>query len=127
MAAYGSAAGRRDDGAVRELIEPLNDPASRVATTAERSFLAAIEGGCQIPAGAYAVVSDQGRTLTITAMVADLDGAQLIRRSASAALADPEAPVELGRRIAEDVLAAGGREILQRLRPSRQDEPETQP
>ncbi len=107
---------RQDDVALAELLQPLDDPHSRAATTAERAFLAAIQGGCQIPAGAYATLSDQGDTLSITGMLAEIDGARLLKRSVSGPLTSPDTPESLGRELAEGILAGGGREILDAIR-----------
>lgn len=47
---------RSDDGAVKQLLAPLNDAATATAVTAERAFLAALEGSCRTPIAALAVL-----------------------------------------------------------------------
>jgi hydroxymethylbilane synthase len=78
----------------------------------ERALLRTLEGGCQIPVGAY------GRrrvdTLVLDAMVGSLDGSILIRDTASGSTDDPEA---LGRQLARELIRQGADRILQTLRP----------
>ena len=103
---------RKDDERVAQLVELLDNADSRGTTTAERSFLAQIGGGCQVPAGAHAWISEQGKTMTITAMVANLDGSQLLRDSISAPVGGSDSAFELGQRIAERLQGKGCQKIL---------------
>jgi hydroxymethylbilane synthase len=93
------------------LVSQLDDKISRIISQAERNVLAAMHGGCRIPLGAYARVVDD--KVVIDAMIADLDGKTLIKRSRSAALEEAKSCAE---QLAEELLSAGGREILQRIR-----------
>lgn len=102
---------RADDEEARARASSLHDPATADATTAERAFLAALEGGCQIPIGALATVS--GDTLTLHGLVADLEGDPVLRGEA----AGPRSAVaETGRRLASELLERGAGEVLARLR-----------
>jgi hydroxymethylbilane synthase len=74
--------------------------------TAERALLAAMGGGCQVPLGAHATVD--GPALQMRAVIVSPDGATLIRREARGVDA-----LVLGSGLAEEMLSAGGREILQ--------------
>jgi hydroxymethylbilane synthase len=103
---------RSDDAAVGNLLAPLNDPDTRQAVSAERAFLAELEGGCHVPLGAYARIADNGAHLGITGMVASLDGVRMVRAEVSAPLDAPDAAQELGWRLASDLRAAGCQEIL---------------
>jgi hydroxymethylbilane synthase len=90
----------------------LDDAPSRAAVTAERALLAALEAGCTAPVGALAVLDDAapgGSSLWLHAVVAALDGAAVLRRSASGPAADP---VGLGRRLAASMLAAGAARLV---------------
>jgi hydroxymethylbilane synthase len=98
---------RADDTATADLVSLLEDKASRIITTAERTLLAHLEGGCQIPIGAFAW--QENDRLHLKAMVADLDGKQVLYKEANDALHQPEA---LGVQVAQQLLAAGGKEIL---------------
>jgi len=101
---------RRDDRRVAERVGLLDDAPTRAAVTAERAFLAELGGGCQVPVGAHARMGPDDRTLTVTGMVADLEGRRLLCHTISG----PIQPADrLGRRLAEGVLAEGAREILE--------------
>jgi hydroxymethylbilane synthase len=96
---------RDDGGSTYQIARKLNDAASQAAVTAERSLLATLEGGCQVPIGAHARV--EGSQIHLQAIVASPDGARIIRDRATGA--DPAA---LGRELGERLLSAGAREIL---------------
>jgi hydroxymethylbilane synthase len=98
---------REDGGAGREACLRLNHEPARIAVTAERAVLRALGGGCQVPIGAHAVVSSGG--LHLRAVVISPDGKTLIGRTAEGPAAGAEA---LGKALAEELLAAGAREIL---------------
>jgi hydroxymethylbilane synthase len=98
---------RADDDEVLGRLEPLHDPDTEVAVAAERSFLKELEGGCQVPIGGYARVT--GEIVDFTGLVASVDGLVLLRRAGKAPVAEA---AELGRRIALEILAAGGKAIL---------------
>ena len=100
---------REGDSRVRDLTAFLDHPDTRDAVTAERSFLAKLEGGCQVPIAGWGRLS--GDRLTLTGLVADPEGAVVIRSEQSAPRAEAES---LGRAVAEDVLARGAAEILKR-------------
>ena len=101
---------RRDDQELLAGISFLNHPATAIAVTAERAFLLRLEGGCQVPIGAYATV--QGDNVTLTGLIAGLDGKEIIKEQDSAPVA---AAAELGIRLAEKLLARGGRAILDQV------------
>lgn len=101
---------RRQDARTRELVAFLDDPASRVAVQAERAFLARLQGGCQVPVAALGSVQDG--QLFLEGMISDLDGRRLQRETVAGALDEAEA---LGSRLAESLLARGGREILSQI------------
>lgn len=83
---------------------------TRVCVLAERAFLFRLEGGCQVPIACHALL--QGTDLKVTGMVADVTGQQCIRRSVTGSVAQGE---EMGRKLADEILDAGGRKILQDL------------
>ena len=95
----------RVDGDAFELVRKLDHFESRMAVVAERAMLAKLEGGCQVPIGGYAVVSN-GR-IAMRGMVISVDGS----RKLTAELEGAE-PVELGFNIAQQLLAQGAGEIL---------------
>jgi hydroxymethylbilane synthase len=98
---------RTADGEMRQAVAFLDDPATRGAVTAERAFLARLEGGCIVPvAGLGQVENDR---LRFQALISDLEGRRLIRDRIIGPAAEAQ---DLGRRLAERLLDQGGREIL---------------
>lgn len=88
--------------ALTDALRRLDDPHSRVAVAAERSFLAALEAGCSAPIGALAVIEDGPEpTVHLRAVLARPDGS-LVRMSSSGPI---EQAVLIGRRLAGEVLA----------------------
>jgi hydroxymethylbilane synthase len=98
---------RSDDGAAQALFQPLTCPATQAAVTAERSFLAHLQGGCQVPIAAWAIV-EEGR-LWLRGMICDVDGLTLVRGERWGLLHAPEA---LGEALAAELLRRGGDVIL---------------
>ncbi|MGH7457487.1 MAG: hydroxymethylbilane synthase [Longimicrobiaceae bacterium] len=102
---------REDDTDVLAELVGLDHPPSRLAVRAERALLARLEGGCQVPVGVLARAREDG--LELDALVADVDGKELIRDTRAGSLADPE---RVGRELAERLLERGADRILARLR-----------
>ena len=98
---------RRDDTQLLADLQFLHDPRTATAVAAERAFLLRLEGGCQVPIGAHAVVD--GETVRLTGLIASVDGRQLLRDTLTAPAAEAAA---LGTRLAETLLARGGKAIL---------------
>ncbi len=98
---------RTGDVFTNEIVESLVHQQTVTTVRAERAFLKRLEGGCQVPIGAYATL--EGETLILTGMVADLKGVRLIRREMRG---DARQPEVVGERLAEVVLESGGGEIL---------------
>src|SRR5690606_20519172 len=65
---------RDGDRAVREALERTDHPETRLRVTAERAFMRAVGGSCQLPVAAYAL--REGDALWLRAMVADADGSR---------------------------------------------------
>jgi hydroxymethylbilane synthase len=110
---------RLDDAATHALVAPLNDYATELCTKAERSLLRHLEGGCQIPIGAFASLI--GEHLTLSAFIGTVDGKHYLRRSLSCVLAGNfsarlERAEQLGIELGEKLLARGGRDILSSIR-----------
>jgi hydroxymethylbilane synthase len=102
---------RSDDDRMRALLKPLNHEPTSIATRAERAFLAALEGGCQVPIGA--IVSDAGAGPTLYGMLADVTGKHMIRGSR---LLDLESPEVTGEELADEIRSRGGASLLVELR-----------
>jgi len=102
---------RADDVATATLLRVLDDADTHVATDAERALLRELEGGCQIPIAALATVS--GDRVSLRALVASIDGQRAVRGERSGARADA---VAIGSGLAQELVAAGARDILDELR-----------
>jgi hydroxymethylbilane synthase len=103
---------RDDDPELAELLRAaLDDPGTRVAVSAERSLLAALEAGCTAPVGALAEVAigERGEEIWMRAVAAAVDGTQIVKMSTTGAVDDP---VGLGTALAQDMLAGGARALL---------------
>lgn len=108
---------RRD---IKELMVFLNHPQSQVCVTAERAFLAGLDGGCQVPIAAYATLDKRptdgsiaaDAVLAIEGLVADASGSRIIRKSFRGA---PKDAAAIGLALAEEIKTAGGEDILREL------------
>ena len=98
---------RRDDAELLAGLAFLNDAKTTVAVAAERAFLYRLEGGCQVPIGAFAEVNNG--QIKLTGLVASVDGKEVLKDSVSG----PEDKAQdLGTQLANKLLDMGGREIL---------------
>jgi hydroxymethylbilane synthase len=102
---------RSGDARVERWVRPLDHPGTRGATAAERALLREVEGGCQVPLGAHATI--HADRIRIDAAIASLDGGRAVAGSIDGAVADG---VDLGRRLADDLLQRGGRELMDEIR-----------
>jgi hydroxymethylbilane synthase len=100
---------RSSDESTLQWLRRLDDPATRLATLAERTLLNRVEGGCQVPLGALAQVS--GDRLVLTASVCSLDGRQLLFARAEGP-AQPGEAVRLGEQAARELLAQGADRLM---------------
>jgi hydroxymethylbilane synthase len=98
---------RAGDAELGALLAGLDDPATRAGVTAERALLAELEGGCQVPVGAWGRIEDG--QLVLEACVASPDGADFLRDRAADA---PDRPEALGRELARRLIRAGADRIL---------------
>ena len=102
---------RSDDDDTRALIAPLADHDTMVDTTAERAFLAALEGGCQVPIGALAIRSGDARVLH--GFIGDVTGKRIVRGEIALDVAQPQLS---GIRLANEFRGRGASDILESLR-----------
>jgi len=101
---------RTADNRLRALIAFLDHPPTRIAVTAERAFLARLEGGCVVPVAALGKV--EGEALTLEALISDLDGRRYLREHLSGRVDEAQS---MGTALANRLLDQGGREILAEL------------
>ncbi|OPL10302.1 MAG: hypothetical protein AVO34_11325 [Firmicutes bacterium ML8_F2] len=98
---------RENDHKTAELITVLNNTLTETAVEAERSFLKRLEGGCQVPIGALAVIN--GKNLILQGMVASPDGKTMFRGTKKGKLNKAE---KIGMALAEELLQQGCGKIL---------------
>jgi hydroxymethylbilane synthase len=92
---------RADDQDLAALLATVDDPASRAATTAERSLLAALQAGCLAPVGGYAAGT---AVVRLHGVVVAADGGTALRGNVSGPAAEAD---RLGRELAADLLRRG--------------------
>lgn len=119
---------REDDTELRKLLALYNDEQTALTVAAERTFLGALNGGCQVPIGAYAVLGEggaaspeaagtertaetKGQIITLTGMVGTPDGSVILKETCSG-----EDPVQLGEEVARKLIARGAEKILADVR-----------
>ncbi|MBC6418789.1 MAG: hydroxymethylbilane synthase [Prochloron sp. SP5CPC1] len=98
---------RQGDAKVLEVIKALEHEPTRHRCDAERALLRSLEGGCQVPIGVNTEV--EGDVLTLTGMVASLDGQRLIKDTLKGNTKDAE---QIGVDLAERLRELGAGEIL---------------
>lgn len=106
---------REGDRRIEELVSVVHHPPTAQATLAERALLRTLEGGCQIPIGAYGrVLTENGvQVLKLDAMVGSLDGTTVLRASGQGPGADAE---RIGEQVARSLLQKGADRILEDIR-----------
>ncbi|MDB4915917.1 MAG: hemC [Gemmatimonadetes bacterium] len=102
---------RDADAEMKVHSDAMNDPRTMLATRAERAFLAALEGGCQVPIGALVMRSETGAALH--GFISDVHGTRVARGSIELDANDPELS---GIRLANQLRSQGATEILEGLR-----------
>jgi hydroxymethylbilane synthase len=95
---------------VGEIVQSIHHENTFITVTAERSLLKKLEGGCQVPIGAFAEIKKSG--LYLDAMVGSLDGSITFRKKIRGSKASPE---KTGKSLAEDLLKAGAKSILEEI------------
>ncbi len=101
---------RKQDESTNALVAPLRHEETSICVSAERAALARMEGGCQVPIAAHAVLA--GDTLVMDGLVGNLTGEVILRAHKEGSPADA---VAIGVALAEELLAAGGKEILDEI------------
>lgn len=101
---------REDDAEVRQLLALYNDDITAQTVSAERKFLSVLNGGCQIPIGAYATLLDDEK-IELTGMVGYADGRKILKESMIG-----NDPIKLGEQLAWKLISEGAGEILAEAR-----------
>ncbi|MFN3870525.1 MAG: hydroxymethylbilane synthase [Aquificaceae bacterium] len=101
---------RQEDGRLKEIIDFLDHRESRLRAECERAFLRELQGGCQVPIGAYAWI--EGDTLKMKAFISDLKGERFIEGYEEGPL---EKAQDIGKGLAYRMLKEGAEEILKSI------------
>jgi len=101
---------RLKDTEAGDLLAPLDDAETRTAIIAERALLAELQGGCQVPLGAWARV-ERGELIP-DACVTSVDGSQCVKQRATA---PPDQAAQLGQHMARILIEAGAQNILEEV------------
>ena len=100
----------KDNKITDEIVQSVHHENTYAAVLAERALLKKLEGGCQVPIGAFAEVKPNG--LYLDAMVGSLDGTITFRKKIRGSKSNPE---KLGIRLANDLIKAGAKNILDEI------------
>ena len=102
---------RKDDPTVGPLVAVLDHAPTRAAVAGERAFLNRLEGGCQVPIAGHGRIREN--QFILTGLVAELDGSRVIKAQKSGR---PDSSETSGIELAEELLARGADEILEKLK-----------
>jgi hydroxymethylbilane synthase len=119
-----AATSRSDHDRAREALRrALHEPAVELAVLAERAFLRALEGGCQVPIAALAHLVDEsgGRTLRLRGRVLSLDGDACVEGTLATASLSADAADTLGATLGHELLRQGASAILDVTRSVRRE------
>ena len=98
---------RLDDALTIALLKPLEDRQTRIRVTAERAMNLALQGGCQVPIGSFAILENE--QIFLRGLVGSVDGKEIIRKEIKG---HQDEAHQLGLQLAEQLLACGAKEIL---------------
>jgi hydroxymethylbilane synthase len=98
---------RTGDERVAALLAPLDDAATSICVSAERALTRHLQGNCQVPIAAFCIETENG--LHLSGLVGDAATGRLVRAEASGAASAAD---ELGRKVAEQLLALGAGDLL---------------
>ncbi len=101
---------RADDPRIQQIVNALHHEPTAHAVTCERALLRRLEGGCQVPIGAFGRIENS--QLTLDAMIGSLDGKRMVRGSIKGL---PRHAESLGTTLAQQLLDRGGKEILDEI------------
>ncbi|REL31361.1 hydroxymethylbilane synthase [Thalassotalea euphylliae] len=101
---------RTDDETIKQLLAPLECQETRVRVLAERAMNRALEGGCQVPIGSYAIIEDD--ELYLRGLVGSVDGSEIIESEITGSVEHAE---QIGQKLADTLLGLGAKRILQQV------------
>lgn len=102
---------REGDEFMAEVCAQISDANTMVCVTAERIVMNRLDGGCQVPIGAYARI--EGESIVMDAMVGSVDGSTIVRTQVTGEIGDP---VSLGLEAVANLRDKGAVDILNAIR-----------
>jgi hydroxymethylbilane synthase len=105
---------RSDDETVKSLLAPLNCKETSIRVLAERAMNRALEGGCQVPIGSYAIIEKnaKGEEIYLRGLVGATDGSEILHSEIRGTFAQAES---LGEQLAQKLLSQGADRILRKV------------
>ena len=101
---------RNEDTTIKTLLAPLACEETRIRVIAERAMNRALEGGCQVPIGSYAVL--EGQEIYLRGLVGAIDGSEILTSEVRGSTNDA---AQLGHQLAQSLLAKGADKILRHV------------
>lgn len=101
---------RSDNTMIEEILLSVHDETTYQAAMAERAFLKALEGGCQVPIGAFAEVKSNG--IYLDGLVGSIDGSITFRKKIRGSKKEPE---KIGFALAKEIKKAGADKVLKEI------------
>jgi porphobilinogen deaminase len=101
---------RLDDTKTYDFISTLNHKQTNYAVTAERALVGRLDGGCQVPIGAYAKI--ENNLISLKGLVASLDGETIYTSENTGPVDDA---INIGQELGSRLLKMGANEILEKL------------
>lgn len=101
---------RLEDTKTYDFISPLNHKQTNYAVTAERALVGRLDGGCQVPIGAYAKI--ENNLISLKGLVASLDGETIYTSENTGPVDDA---INIGQELGSRLLKMGANEILEKL------------
>ena len=98
---------RLSDTTVLKFISCLNDEQTNLAVNAERAMVKVLDGGCQVPIGAYATID--GNLIRVRGLVASLDGKTIYKLEKTGSMWEAK---NIGRELGIELLEMGADKIL---------------
>ena len=102
---------READPAIDQIVDAISDEETLIVTRAERTFLRSVEGGCQIPVGAYSEI--RNGEYIITGIIASLDGSTVLKHTAKGPVENAD---HLALEVSQSLIEQGAVKILNEIR-----------
>lgn len=101
--------------AIDAYLEPLKDHLATLQVSAERQVSRRLGGSCEIPIAAYAKWEDDSTQLHLKALVASINGQEIVEATKTRSVATMEEAIQLGDEVADDLINKGAMELIAAL------------